>query len=310
MKKSFRHPTGKQSAVLLAHIGAILTVCAWACSFLSSKVLMVDGGLTPVETYIYRFAFAYVLLLLITFKRLMADNWRDELLLFVCGLCAGSLYFITENYALKFTSTGNVSLLASISPLFTTVLMAVIYKVRLRPGVIIGSVLAFIGVGCVIFSHGESIELNPKGDILALTAALSWAVYTIAVKRIIPIYSSFFISRKLFFYGVVTAIPLLLIQDQPLHIGILFDMSEPQFLLNFLFLVVFCSVAAYLIWNESMKILGAVTANNYLYASPLITMVVAYFIFGERIYPLGYLGCALVIGGLVISDKLKLGSEK
>lgn len=267
---------------------------------------MVDGGMTPVETYVYRFVAAYIVLLLFTFKNIFARSWKDEFQFFLCGLCAGSLYFVTENYALKFTSTGNVSLLSSISPIFTTVLMAVIYKMRMTSGMIIGSVIAFIGVGCVIFSHGEGFVIRPTGDILALTSALSWAVYAIVVKNLIPIYNSFFITRKLFFYGVLTALPLLLLQEAPLRIGILFDFSHPQFALNFIFLVLMCSIAAYLIWNEAMKVLGTVTANNYLYLQPLVTMIVAYFVFDEKIYLLGYLGCVLVIGGLVISDKLKM----
>ena len=67
----------------------------------------------------------------------------------------------------------------------------------------------------------------------------------------------------------------------------------------------FCSVFAYLIWNEVMKILGQVTANNYLYLQPLVTMVAAYFILGEDIMLLGYVGCVLIVGGLIISDKMK-----
>ncbi len=303
-KKSIRRYT-----LPLAHIGALLTVTAWACSFLSSKVLMNEGGWTPVETYVYRFTAAYAVLLCFTFKKIRADRWSDEFLFLICGLCAGSLYFITENYALKFTSTGNVSLLASISPIFTTVLISMIYRSPMKPGVIIGSLTAFVGVGCVIFSHGGGFAFNPVGDMLASSAALSWAIYTIVVKRLIPVYNSFFITRKLFFYGVITALPLLVFQEAPLRLGILFDMSQPRYLFNFLFLVLFCSISAYLIWNETMKILGSITANNYLYLQPPITMLAAFLIFGEKIYILGYIGCFLIIGGLVISDKLKFNKD-
>jgi drug/metabolite transporter (DMT)-like permease len=54
-----------------------------------------------------------------------------------------------------------------------------------------------------------------------------------------------------------------------------------------------------------MKKLGSVTANNYLYLQPPITMVAGYFFLGEKIFMLGYIGCALVIAGLIISDKWK-----
>lgn len=289
--------------IILAHIGALVTAAAWGTSFLSTKVLMETGGMTPVEVFIYRFACAYLILLLFTFRNLKSNSWRDELTFLLCGICSGSLYFITENYALKLTTTGNVSLLASISPIFTTILMAVIYRQKIQPGVMLGSVISFIGAGCIIFSHGESIEFRPVGDLIALTAAFSWAVYTIAIKRVLPNYNGFFVTRKLFFYGVLSALPLLLLQRGPSHLGILFDFSEPKYIMNFLFLVLMCSLAAYVIWNVVMRILGPVTSNNYLYFQPIVTMIAAYFLLGENIYLLGYVGCALIIGGLIYSDK-------
>lgn len=293
----------KGNLKLLAHLGAILTVTCWGVSFLSTKVLMVDGGFTPAEVYVYRFTMAYIILLLFTFRKIFSNSWRDEFQLFLCGICAGSLYFVTENYALKLTTTGNVSLLGSISPLFTTILMAIIFKERIKTGVIVGSVIAFIGVGCVIFSHGEGLEINPAGDLLAITASMAWAVYSVTVKRLAPIYSSLFITRKMFFYGVISAVPLLLIQKEPSHLDLVFNFSHPEYFLNFMFLVVMCSVVGYLIWNEGMKILGPVTANNYIYVQPLVTMVAGYFLLNEAIYTLGYVGCVLIIGGLVLADK-------
>lgn len=294
---------------ILANIGAILVMIAWGTSFLSSKVLMVSGGFTPVEVFIYRFTFAYFLLLCITYKKIMANNSKDELLLLVCGMCAGSIYYIAENYALRYTTIGNVSLLVSVSPIFTTALIAGIYKVMPKANVIIGSIIAFAGVTCIIFSSGEGFEINPLGDMIALSAAGSWAIYTIVVKRLTPIYSSLFITRKLFFYGVITAFPLLIIQKEPLKLGLLFDLSQPQYILNFLFLALFCSAFAYLVWNEVMRILGAIKSNNYLYVQPLVTMMAGYFVLGENIYLLGYIGCILIIGGILISEKFQTKSK-
>lgn len=295
----------KKTLVALAHIGALLTVIAWGTSFLSTKILMEDAHLSPSETYVYRFGAAYLILLVITCRKIFANNWRDEFVLAICGVCSGSLYFITENYALGLTTTANVSLLSSISPLLTTFLVAAVFRQKLKGAVLMGSLIAFCGVFCVIFSHGDSVEFRPTGDLLALGSALCWAVYSVAIKRLLPLYSSMFISRKLFFYGVITGIPLLFLQQEPLHIGTLVNMQHPQYLLNFLFLVLFCSLAAYLIWNEVMKYLGPVTTNNYLYMQPIVTMIAGSLILGEHIYMLGYVGCVLIIGGLIISDKLQ-----
>lgn len=300
--------------MIFTHLAAIIVVICWGNSFLSTKVLMVDGHLLPVEMYSYRFAAAYLILLLLTFRHLSSKNWRDELTFALCGICAGSLYFITENYALQNTSAGNVSLLASVSPLFTALLLAIFFHTRVKPGVIIGSVVAFLGVGCIIFSHGEGLVIKPKGDLLALSASLSWAIYTIAVKRLIPIYSTLFVTRKIFFYGVLSSLPLLF-AEVPMnqigsHIALLFDFSQPLYFLNFAFLVVMCSVVGYLIWNEVMKKLGPVASNNYLYGQPLVTMVTGALLLHEPITTLGYVGCTLVIGGLILSDKLHFPSDR
>lgn len=291
--------------MLLAHFGALLTVTFWGTSFLCTKVLMERGGFTPVEMFVYRFSLAYILMMFLTFRQIKSLSWRDELTFLISGICSGSLYFITENYALKLTTAGNVSLLASISPLFTTLLMAIVFRQKLKSGVIIGSGIAIIGVACIIFSNGQSIEFRPQGDLLALAAAMCWAIYTIAIRRVIPHYNSLFITRKLFFYGVITALPLLLLQPEPYHLHLLFDIHQPSYLLNMIYLVVLCSISAYLIWNEAMKMLGSVVANNYLYLQPPITMVAGYFFLGEKIFLFGYIGCILVIGGLIISDKWK-----
>lgn len=266
---------------------------------------MLDGNFTPVEMFVYRFALAYVLVLMLTIRKIKSDNWRDELTFFVSGICAGSLYFITENYALELTSAGNVSLLVSISPLFTTFLMAIVFRQKISTGVLVGSGVAIFGVAAIILSGGEELTFRPEGDLLALAASMCWAIYTITIRRVIPVYTSLFVTRKLFFYGVVTAIPLLLLQKEPLHLQLLFDMSQPKFFLSFMYLVVLCSVVAYLLWNIVMKKLGSVTSNNYLYLQPPITMLAGYIFLGEQILLLGYVGCVLVILGLIISDKWK-----
>lgn len=286
------------------HVVALLVVISWGTSFIFTKVLMEEASLSPIEVYVYRFALAYILILALTFKKIFANNLRDEFQFFLSGVCAGTLFYVLENTALQYTSTGNVSLLSCLSPLFTAALMAIVFRVRLGVGLIIGSLIAIGGVVCIIMSHGESLEFNPLGDVLALLSSVAWATYALASKRLVPVYSSLFITRKLFFYGVLTAAPLLWIGEGESHFGLLF--SNFYFIFNLVFLAFVCSLLAYMGWNYSLKALGAVTTNNYLYLQPLVTMVVAFFALGENISLMGYLGCVLIIGGLIISDKLKV----
>ena len=307
--KSDNAPSGRAShspALWLVHIAALIFVLMWGVSFVSPKVLILHQ-MGPVEIYVYRFAIAYLMILLISHKRFRSYSWRDEWRFLLCGLSAGSIYFIAENTALEYTFTTNVSLLTSLSPLITIFLLAFIYKTE-KPGrgMVLGSFIAFIGAACVIFNSSSSDAQTASspllGDALSIAAAFSWAVYSIVLRGLSANYDVWYITRKTFFYGVVTALPFLLIEPH-LH-NPLTLLTDGDILLNLLFLSVGCSAVAYLLWSLCIRHLGAVTANNYMYLQAVVTMVASYFIVDEPITAIGIIGCALVIGGLWIGEKL------
>ena len=68
------------------------------------------------------------------------------------GLTGGSMYFISENYALQYTLANNVSFIVAASPLITTLLALAFTKgMKATKSLIFGSVLALVGVAIVIF---------------------------------------------------------------------------------------------------------------------------------------------------------------
>ena len=288
--------------MILGHLGALLTVSMWGYSFVSSKVLL-EHGMGPTEIYVCRFILAYLLIVIASHSRLFSNSFRDEVLFSLCGLCAGSIYFIAENTALEYTLTTNVSLLTSMSPLITAMLVGLVYKnEKLGSGIWIGSAFAVIGVGCVVFNSSADVQIRPLGDFLSLAAAFSWAVYSIILRKLNALYDVWFISRKTFFYGLVTAVPFLLFEENkvnPLEI-----ISEPAVWGNLLVLGVGASTVAYLLWAETVKRVGAVKANNYMYLQPVITLIVSALVLGERVTIVGYLGIALILGGLWLGDYL------
>lgn len=295
------HPHSDRPSAIWFHLGALLTVTAWGISFVSTKVLL-DNGLRPAEIYVYRFILAYFIVLCACHKKIWSNSWRDELLFMTCGLCAGSIYFIAENTALEYTLVSNVSLITSVSPLLTAIMVGAIYKSE-RPsqGTLIGSLVAFIGVACVIFNSSFVIKMNPLGDMLSLLAALSWAIYSLVLRRLNALYSAMFITRKTFFYGVITAIPFMLLEPTDTTPAVLL---RTEVWSNLLFLGVFASMLAYLIWAQAIKHLGAIKASNYLYIQPIITLVASVLLIGEHITIVGYIGCTLILLGVWLGDKL------
>ena len=173
--------------------------------------------MTPQEIFFYRFFIAYLGIWVISPKRLFAGNWKDELWLMAGGFFGGSLYFFTENTALGITQASNVAFIICTAPLLTTILSLLFYQSeKATKGLIYGSILALIGVGLVVFNGSFVLKLSPVGDLLTLLAALSWAFYSLVIKKMTGRYPTLFITRKIFVSGCIGFFGLLC----PLECGI------------------------------------------------------------------------------------------
>ncbi len=297
-----RRTTSSKSKVLMAHIGALAATLVWGLSFVSTKVLT-DYGLHPIEIYLYRFILAYVILLLICHKKIFAYSLRDEWLFVVLGMTGGSLYFIAENIAVTRTLVANVSLLTSLTPIITVFLVGCIYKSE-RPSkwIVMGSLIAIVGVAFVVFGGSSTgIEVHPLGDLLALAAAFSFSIYSLVLKKINANYSTLFITRKTFFYGIVTALPFLALEPSHAPLSVL---AEPTVIANILFLGIFCSLMGFALIAQAVKVIGPVNANNYLYVQLIVTLLAGLFILHQSVGWTGWTGCALIIGGLWLGEEL------
>lgn len=294
--------TGSNKSLILGHLGALLCVTMWGVSFVSTKVLL-NIGMQPVEIYIYRFTIAYLLIWCFKWGKLMSNSWRDEGLFLLCGVLAGSIYYLAENFALRYTLVTNVSLLTSTSPLITALLVVTIYKTeKFSQGMMVGSLIAFTGVAFVIFNSKFDLQINPLGDLLAIAAAFSWALYSLILKQLNANYDVWFITRKTFFYGVITTLPFMFVE--PPHFTLAQFFTTPEALWNILFLAVGASLLAYLLWAGTVKKVGAVKANNYMYLQPVVTLLVSIVTLGERVSFIGITGCALILLGLWFGDYL------
>lgn len=281
------------------HLIAVLTVCIWGSTFIATKTL-INQGLTPVEIFTYRFSLAYLCLLAFCHQKLMANTWRDEGLFLLAGLTGGSLYFISENSALEITMASNVSLIVCTTPVLTVLLSSFFFKEKLRKGFIAGSLVALSGVTLVVFNGSVFLKLNPLRDCLTLLAALSWAFYSLILRQMGNKYSTLFITRKVFFYGLITMILYLPFAPSSFHLE---RLCYPLVYGNLLFLGIVASMLCYLSWNACVRIIGASRASNYLYINPLVAVWASHLFLSEPITPTALLGAGLIIGGVYIVEK-------
>lgn len=284
-----------------AHVTALAVILVWGITFVSTKVLL-DRGMTPSAIMFYRFLVAYLLILPLTARQLLAGSFRDELLFVALGITGGSLYFIAENVALQHTRAANVALLVCTAPLFTAFLSGLILRERPRANQWWGSMIALSGVALVVFNGQGGLQLDLAGDLLSIAAAVSWALYTIILRRLDSRYSTLFVTRKVFFYGLVTLLPVLRL-DARASVSLLF--SSPVVLWNLLFLGVLASFLCYIFWNRVIACLGAIRASNYIYLNPVVTLVASAIILSERATSLAVLGTILVLGGVYLAGRSK-----
>lgn len=289
------------------HAAALFTVAVWGATFVSTKVLIAHS-LTPAEIFLLRFALAYVCIWPLSKGRLRAYGWRDEALLAAAGVTGGSLYFLTENMALEYAPASNVSLIVCTAPVWTALLLSLAYRgERMTRRQIGGSALAFAGMVLVVLNGRFVLHLSPKGDLLALSAALLWMVYSLAVKRIGGRYPAVFITRKVFFYGLLTILPVFAFQPFSVGAEVL---ARPAVWGNLLFLGVVASMLCYILWNAAMHRIGAVRTTNYIYFNPLVTIVTAALCIGERITAAALAGAALILCGMWRAERRPASGNK
>ena len=217
------------------------------------------------------------------------------------GITGGSLYFLSENSAMNYTTTTNTSLIVCICPLFAAMLISLFYRSeRLGKIQMAGSLIAALGVFVVVMNGRFVLHLSPLGDALAFCACLCWAVYSLLIIPALHRYSSLFITRKVFFYGLVTMLPYYAFCPQLPSLGVLL---RPDIIANLLFLGCIASMLCFLAWNWVINRLGAVTATNYVYLNPVCTIVVAHLVLSERITPWFLIGTALILVGMYLSEK-------
>ena len=120
------------SATLGYHFVAFLIVAIWGSTFVFTKILL-QNGLSPAQIFTLRFIIAYLLMVigsLASRKKfvLFSDSWRDEIIMLLLGITGGSLYFLTENASMLYTTATNTSLIVCTCPLFAMLLVAIVYR--------------------------------------------------------------------------------------------------------------------------------------------------------------------------------------
>ena len=250
-----------EKSKVMGHLFAIITILVWGSCFVLTKNMLLY--FTPIQIIPLRMALAYVTLWVLRPKTLRLP-WKDELMFILIGITGGS-------------------------------------NERLGKYVYIGAVVAIAGVVLVVLNGQMNFHLSPVGDLLALAAALMWAVYSILIKKYTEQYDNFIVTRRVFLWAFLTSLPLMLLTDGMPQLAPLF--TVPKVLVSWLFLGVMGNAVCFAIWNIAFKALGVVATNNYLYASPFVTVFVGWLLLDEPISVMSIVGAVLITVGVIFAYK-------
>lgn len=253
---------------------------------------------------IYRFAFGCMgILLVLLWKRTDLRLSRKEFL----EICLLALLYDIEAMLMiagfRYMPSGPATTLVFSYPIWTQLLMLLLFKERLSHTTIMATLLAFAGVACMSGIDGNQ-AIRPTGVAIELLAGLSYAFYMVAVSRMrVRHLGSLKLTFYVFLMGLVffTAYAAVLGGGiEPIHDGTM--------LANLLLLGLVCTALSNLMLIPAVKQIGATYTAILGAFEPLTAMIVGILVFGERLTATINAGFVLIIAAvtLLVGSRMRL----
>ena len=283
-------------------IGMLAINVFWGASFVANTIALKYIG--PIEIASIRFFIAAPLLLIVTYlwkgKETFKFDKRDIVTFIILALTGVTFQYAIQVSAQDFTSATSASLLINSSVFFIMILGAVFLKEKMTWLRVMGAIIGFIGVALLVTKGSLSLEMNDNaiGDLMIIVCAFLWSIYTIYGKSISKKYHPIVILNYVFILGAIGLMPFYFLtphmpmQDIPLTA-----------IAAILFLVVFCSIIAYLVYNIALEKMDTSKVALYIYFVPLSTIILAALILHETLTMASAAGGIMVLVGMYLAEK-------
>ena len=284
-------------------VGLIFTMIFWGASGVAGKIAL--NQLDIIEIVAYRFIAAAVILLVITLlwkgPTALSVKKRDLPLLALLAFLGIPLEFLLQVLALSNTTVTNFTLIFCLAPFFIIFASGILYKEKVTRNKVLGTILAFGGVAFVVMSEGMTLSANLLGDGVAFLSCIIWSLYTVMGKPINQRYTTLTVLNYVFIFGALELLPFLLFS--PLTSPTAFTGDTWT---SMVFLAIFCSLAAFFMYNNGVEKLPASTVGMFIYLNPLAGVLLAAMVLGESVTVFIFVGMALIILGIFVSERLQM----
>ncbi|MGN8224551.1 DMT family transporter [Gracilimonas sp. BCB1] len=284
----------------LIDLSLILVAIIWALNFSIVKVSLRE--MDPYSFNALRFIFATALLWYVARKRGHTLKVEKEHFWKLVGIgIVGNLFYqLFFIIGVNYTYAANAAVMLGTIPIWVALLSQFFTDEKLTLLKGFGVLFAFAGVTLIIMGGQDTLSFESEtflGNIITLVAAVCWATYTILSRKYLAVYSPIQYSA---FMSVVGLIALLIVG---LPFLVKLDWSQISYIgYGGIFYSGALSIGlAYIIWNNGVKMIGAVRTAAYQNLVPVLGLIFGLVLLGEELSVLQYIGAGLVITGIVLA---------
>ncbi len=288
---------------ILSYWKPLAAVVLWGGSFIATKIALEE--LAPLSIIFLRLILASILLaaLAVYSKKSFALSLKNHGSIFILALIAVFHLWIQVT-GMQYTTAANTGWIIGTAPIFMAIVGVIVFKESLSAVRVFGILLAFFGL-LMLISKGElgSISfLSNKGDFLILASAFTWSIYSAVNKKISLSYSP--VLTVLFLF-VMMAIIISPFSINSRAIQSVVALSAKGWI-AILFLGIFCSGIAYVLWAQALKGMDSVKVGALLYFEPFVTVFAAWLMLSEEItFIMIISGVVITLGVLLVNFNLR-----
>lgn len=248
-----------------------------------------------------RFLIACLVLYPFLHKKLDYSQLKNKYLWIyaLCGVTGNiALFFL----AIKFTTSINASLIGTTGPVFILIFSALILREKIKTTEIVGMILAFLGIVFVIAEPIATYGLNGHllGNFLMIIATLGAVAATLAGRKFLNAKNTFTATYWIFFIGMLSFLPMAIIEfiNDPTALAAI----DSKGVMGIVFGGFFASILAYGAHNFALSKLPAHEVSIFTYMDPVVAVLIAIPLLGEKITPPFIIGSVLIFTGILIAE--------
>lgn len=185
------------------------------------------------------------------------------------------LYFLGENYGLKYSSPTITAVIIATIPVFTPIAALFIYKERLSLLNVFGLAVSFFGVLFMLLEKDFSLNISPVGVAWLMLAVVAAVFYSVLLKKLAGRYNPFLIIAYQNLIGAVYFLPLFFIFDFQHFISVV---PTTELITSLLLLSFFASSLAFVFFAISSREIGISRTNLFTNLIPVFTAIFSFVI--------------------------------